>query len=87
MREMRGRAHLEYAYKPASKKDFVAGIIALFIAITIVIIFDVDEYGFLFLSTRVAWIGIILLGLLGGVENGRCIEVYSRRACNTPPTD
>ena len=59
-----------------------------FIAIALVIIFGVDEYSFLFLSTH-AWLGLgmILLGLLGGVEIGRCIEVYSRRAYNAPRTD
>ena len=78
----------DYAYKPASIKDFVFGIIVLFIAVAFVIIFGVDEYGFLFLSTH-AWLelGLILLVLLGGVEIGRCIEVYSSRAYNTPPTD
>ena len=78
----------EHAYKPASTKDFVAGINVLFIAIVLVIISGVDEYGFLFLSTH-AWLGLgmILLVLLGGVEIGRCIEAYSRRAYNTPPTD
>jgi hypothetical protein len=60
----------------------------LSIATALVIIFRFDEYGFLFLSKH-TWLGLslILLGTPDGVEIGRCIEVYSRRAYNTPPTD
>jgi hypothetical protein len=48
---MRRRTHREHADKPASKKHFVAGISALFIALFLVIIF-VNEYGSLFPSTH-----------------------------------